>query len=191
MPGKSNTNQTISKKNLHRIASNTKAVNESLYEPDSIFGRVIKMLGNSRISVALANTNIVQAQIRGLLRKKSTPIASRDIVVLEKSDSDDYYVIGVILDRKDSNKLSKESKIPKWFLSSEIDINEASKCIELSTNTLVDENDDGYEIAYDSAEEEEEGYVKKKFDKSDKKEHRSGISGIEPENETNIDIDNI
>jgi translation initiation factor IF-1 len=191
MPGKSNTNQTISKKNLHRIASNTKAVNESLYESDSIFGRVIKMLGNSRISVALANTNIVQAQIRGLLRKKSTPIASRDIVILEKSDSDDYYVIGVILDRKDSNKLSKESKIPKWFLSSEIDINEASKCIELSTNTLVDENDDGYEIAYDSVEEEEEGYVKKKFDKSDKKEHRSGISGIEPENETNIDIDNI
>jgi len=191
MPGKSNTNQTISKKNLHRIASNTKAVNESLYESDSIFGRVIKMLGNSRISVALANTNIVQAQIRGLLRKKSTPIASRDIVVLEKSDSDDYYVIGVILDRKDSNKLSKESKIPKWFLSSEIDINEASKCIELSRNTLVDENDDGYELAYDSVEEEEEGYVKKKFDKSDKKEHRSGISGIEPENETNIDIDNI
>lgn len=191
MPGKSNTNQTISKKNLHRMASNTKAVNESLYEPDSIFGRVIKMLGNSRISVALSDTSIIQAQIRGLLRKKSTPIASRDIVILEKADTNDYYVIGVILDRKDSNKLSKDSKIPKWFLSPEIDINEASKCVELSTNNLVDENYDGYELAYDSVEEEEEGYIKKKFDKSDKKDHRSGIPENEPETENNFNIDDI
>jgi translation initiation factor IF-1 len=189
MPGKSNTNQTISKKNLHRMESNTKAVNESLYDPEAIFGRVIKMLGNSRISVALSDTSIIQAQIRGLLRKKSTPIASRDIVILEKADTGDYYVIGVILDRKDSNRLSKDGKIPKWFLATDIDINEASKNVELSTNTLVDDLYDGYELAYDSVEEEEEGYVKKKFDKSDKKDHRAGI--IEDKEESNIDIDNI
>jgi translation initiation factor IF-1 len=189
MPGKSNTNQTISKKKLHRIDSNTKAVNESFYNPDSIFVRVIRMLGNSRVSVALEDTSVIQCQIRGLLRKKSTPISSTDIVILERSDSNEYYIIGVILDRKDSNKLSKESKIPKWFLSPDIDIDEASKSVKFSTNTLVDENDDGYEIAYDSVDEDEEEFEKKKFDKSNKKDHRTGI--VEPENEDNIDIDNI
>jgi translation initiation factor IF-1 len=189
MPGKSNTNQTISKKNLHRIESNTKAVNESFYDPDAIFGRVIKMLGNSRLNVALSDASIVQAQIRGLLRKKSTPISSKDIVILEKADTGDYYVIGVILDRKDSNKLSKESRIPKWFLTPEIDINESTKNVEFSTNILMEEQEDGYEFAYDSVEEEDEEFKKKKFDKSNKKDHRVGIS--EPENESNIDIDNI
>jgi translation initiation factor IF-1 len=189
MPGKSNTNQTISKKNLHRIESNTKAVNESFENVDTIFGRVIKMLGNSRLSVALEDTSIIQAQIRGLLRKKSTPIASRDIVILEKSDTNDYYVIGVILDRKDSNKLSKEGRIPKWFLATDVDVNEASKSIELSKNTLVDDSYDGYEIAYDSVEEIEEEPEKKKFDKSNKKDHRIGISA--PENDAVVDVDNI
>jgi translation initiation factor IF-1 len=189
MPGKSNTNQTISKKNLHRIESNTKAVNESFYNPDAIFGRVIKMLGNSRLNVALSDASIIQAQIRGLLRKKSTPISAKDIVILEKADTGDYYVIGIILDRKDSNKLSKESRIPKWFLSSEIDINESTKNVELSTNILIDEHEDGYEFAYDSVEENEENYVKQKFDKSNKKDHRAGIT--EPQNESNVDIDNI
>jgi translation initiation factor IF-1 len=191
MPGKSNTNQVISKKNLHRIESNKKAVNESFYDPDAVFGRVIKMLGNSRLSVALEDTSIVQCQIRGLLRKKSTPIDSRDIVILEKTDTNSYYVIGVILDRKDSNKLSKDSKIPKWFLATDIDIDDASKTVKLLSKHLVDiVEDDGFEFGYDSLEENEEKVEKKKFDKSDKKDHRS-IFGSVNEESKELDIDDI
>jgi translation initiation factor IF-1 len=187
MPGKSNTNQTISKRNLHRIESNKKAVAEAFDETDALFGRVIKLLGNSRLQIALPDTNIIQAQIRGLLRKKSVPISTKDIVILEKSDINEYYVIGVILDRKDSNKLSKEGKIPKWFLQTDIDINEASKTIELSTNNLVDDDYEGYEIAYDSVEEVEEESEKKKFDKSNKKDHRALLPVNEEPKELNID----
>lgn len=132
MPGKSNTNQTISKKNLHRMASNTKAINECFNTPESIFGYVIRHLGNSRISIALEDESITQATIRGLLRSKSTKIDIRDIVILEKDDSHSYYVIGVINDRKDINKLTKEHRIPKWFLSSDLQINEAAKRVDIS-----------------------------------------------------------
>ena len=190
MPGKSNTNQTISKKNLHRIESNKKAVNESFDDIDSLFGRVVKLLGNSRLQVALPDTNIIQAQIRGLLRKKSVPIATKDIVILEKSDTDDYYVIGVILDRKDSNTLSKGGRIPLWFLFPDIDVDEGSKCVKLSTNNLVDENYDGYEIAYDSVDEDEKEFEKKKFNKSDKKDHRVLITGVN-ETSTELNVDDI
>lgn len=134
MPGKSNTNQTVSKKNLHRISSNTKAVDECFNEISSIFGRVIKHLGNSRISLALDDESIVQATIRGLLRSKSTKIEIRDIVILEKDESDTYYVIGIINDKKDINKLIKENRIPKWFLSVDLQINETSKKVDTSKN---------------------------------------------------------
>ena len=134
MPGKSksNTNQTVSKKNLHRMASNNKAITECFNTPESIFGRVIRLLGNSRISVALDDESIVQATIRGLLRSKSTKIDIRDIVILEKDDSNSYYVIGVITDRKDTNRLVKEDRIPKWFLTMDLQVNETSKRVDTS-----------------------------------------------------------
>jgi translation initiation factor IF-1 len=194
MPGKSNTNQTISKKNIHRMESNNKAVYESFTDYSAVFGRVIKLLGGNRVSLVLANTHIIQAQIRGLLRKRSTPINPRDIVILEKSDSDEYYIIGIVFDRKDVSKLSKDSRIPKWFTSSDIDINEASKCVVLSTNTLIDTDYVGYEITNDSGSEEDEDDETKKFDKANKKDHRakldSGVGGVGEES-NEIDIDNI
>jgi translation initiation factor IF-1 len=195
MPGKSNTNQTISKKNIHRMESNNKAVYESFTDYSAVFGRVIKLLGGNRVSLVLANTHIIQAQIRGLLRKRSTPINPRDIVILEKSDSDEYYIIGIVFDRKDVSKLSKDSRIPKWFTSSDIDINEVSKCVVLSTNTLIDTDYVGYEITNDSGtEDDDEDDETKKFDKANKKDHRAklggGVGG--PGEESNeIDIDNI
>lgn len=191
MPGKSNTNQTISKKNIHRIESNNKAVYESLTDYTSIFGRVIKLLGGNRVSLVLANTHIIQAQIRGLLRKRSTPINPRDIVILEKSDSDEYYIIGIVFDRKDVSKLSKDGRIPKWFSSSDIDINEASKCVVLSTNTLIDTDFVGYEITHESDSEEEEDEETKKFDKANKKDHRAKLDSGVTEESGEIDIDNI
>lgn len=195
MPGKSNTNVSISKKNIHRIESNNKAVYESLSDYSAIFGRVIKILGGNRVSLVLANTHIVQAQIRGLLRRKSTPINPRDIVILEKSDSDEYYIIGIVLDRKDFTKLIKEDRIPKWFSSSDIEINEVSKCVVLSTNTLIDTDYVGYEITHDSSSEEDEDEETKKFNKANKKDHRAKLLGGGPggpgEESKELDIDNI
>jgi translation initiation factor IF-1 len=173
------------------MESNNKAVYESLSDYTSIFGRVIKLLGGNRVSLVLANTHIIQAQIRGLLRKRSTPINPRDIVILEKSDSDEYYIIGIVFDRKDVSKLSKDGRIPKWFCSSDIDINEASKCVVLSTNTLIDTDFVGYEITHESDSEEEEDEETKKFDKANKKDHRAKLDSGVTEESGEIDIDNI
>jgi len=156
MPGKSNTNQTISKKNLHRIESNKKAVDESFDDASTIFGRVIQMLGNSRVSLALDDTTVIQATIRGLLRKKSTRIDIRDIVILEKGDTDDYYIIGVITERKDSTRLMKDGRIPKWFLSMNLEVNSGTKTVNISKDDYICEAfEDEPEKTYNSEEPEE------------------------------------
>jgi translation initiation factor IF-1 len=183
MPGKSNTNQTISKKNLHRIESNKKAVDESFDDTSTIFGRVIRMLGNSRVSIALDDATIVQATIRGLLRKKSTRIDIRDIVILEKADTNNYYIIGVITEKKDSNRLMKDGRIPKWFLSVNLECDESKKIVNISNDDYINNFDDDDEPkTYNTEEPVEEKYNEQKI---------PIFGGNNDETSKDLDIDDI
>ncbi len=191
MPGKSksNTVHTISKITKHRLEANKRVVDAALVDDleDCTFGRVTKMLGGARVQVILPDQTEAQGQIRGLFRKKgATPIRVNDILILSARDFGTktgtlpvYDVIG-ICDRKEALELSNSSKIPKWFVTSEV-----KKTTEGKVD--IEENEEGLydfdEEAPLEMEEEEKSY---KVDKKDKKDHFA-VS----KDSVEIDIDNI
>jgi len=183
MPGKSNTNVQISKKTLARMEKNKRAIEEAYFSDSAIYGRVTKRLGGNRIEVILHDQRTYQAQIRGILMKKCTPIMTDDIVILEDGDftKKTYYVIGV-LDRKQATLLSQESKIPRWFITKDLSTSE-------KISSAVEE-DGLYDFDYEETGDVEDATV----DKKNKINHRIGKS-IENDDTVdvneNIDIDNI
>lgn len=180
MPGKSNTNVQISKKTLARIEKNKRAIEEAYFSDSAIYGRVTKRLGGNRIEVILHDQRTYQAQIRGILMKKCTPIMTDDIVILEDGDftKKTYYVIGV-LDRKQATLLSQESKIPRWFITKDLSTSE-------KISSVVEE--DGL---YDFDYEETGNIDDETVDKKNKINHRKSSTIIENDDNENIDIDNI
>ena len=201
MPGKSksNTVHTISKTTKHRLEANKKVVDAALSDDleDCVFGRVTKMLGGARILVILPDQTEAQGQIRGLFRKRgSTPIRVNDIVILAgrefgtKTGSIPVYDVVGICDRKEALELSNCSKIPKWFVTSEV-----KKTLEGKVD--VEENDDGlYDFdeeaplsdESDDSKEESSGY---KVDKKDKKDYFALAETKTKKSSDEIDIDNI
>jgi hypothetical protein len=138
-----------------------------------------------------------QGQIRGLFRKRgSTPIRVNDIVILAgrefgtKTGSIPVYDVVGICDRKEALELSNCSKIPKWFVTSEV-----KKTLEGKVD--VEENDDGlYDFdeeaplsdESDDSKEESSGY---KVDKKDKKDYFALAETKTKKSSDEIDIDNI
>jgi len=198
MPGKSksNTVHTISKTTKHRLEANKKITDAAFSDDleDCVYGRVTKMMGGARIQVILPDQCEAYGQIRGLFRKKgATPIRVNDIVVLAgrefgtKTGSLPVYDVVGIFDRKEALELSNLSKIPKWFVTSDVKKTSEGK-------VDVEENDDGLydfdeEAPAESLEEEDSAYKVSKKDKKDyfalSKKDTSDLKDKE------IDIDNI
>ena len=122
------------KKGVSRLAKVRKAKNSAMSKAAGKgdlegveYAKVVKHLGDGRLSVLLSNNRSHIALIRGLLRRKGiTPIAAGDIVILSSREYESraekaaavFDVVSVMV-KKDANALMKEGGIPAWMLASD------------------------------------------------------------------------
>jgi len=135
MPGKNNAaaakGKGMNRKSQYAKAANDKVLAEMMIdgvdEESTRFGKVTKMVGNSRVEVALSDGRSTNALIRNVLRgKQATPIRVGTVTLIglphwqkeaagEVVDRPEAY-IEAVLDRKTAKYFVSQSKMPASFL---------------------------------------------------------------------------
>ena len=144
----------------YRVEGNMKTVISAMNEEieDAIFAKVMKNLGNSRVSVYFENDKkqgcLGIALIRSLLRRKGqVPITVNDIVVVtprtfEADNAKKHFDLICVLTKKDGSMLKKAKKIPEYFLH------------DMTSNTFVKKHeDDGIEFDYAADDKKMEAII--------------------------------
>jgi len=135
MPGKNNAaaakGKGMNRKSQYAKAANDKVLTAMLVdgvdEESTRFGKVTKMVGNSRVEVALSDGRSTNALIRNVLRgKQATPIRIGTVALIglphwqkeaagEVVDRPEAY-IEAVLDRKTAKYFVSQNKMPASFL---------------------------------------------------------------------------
>lgn len=162
MPGQSNSQKKkgkgLSRNDQRGLAANTKILNavmaEGIDEKSMRFGKVIKMVGNSRVEVTMSDGRDTNALIRDVLRAKgSCGVGVGSVVLLglpewekefkaeEKVTRPVAYVEGIVNTKKVMDFLRARGDIPDRFF---VELGEGGKVIEPA-----------FEFGIDSDEEDE------------------------------------
>ena len=135
MPGKNNAaaakGKGMNRKSQYAKAANDKVLTAMLVdgvdEESTRFGKVTKMVGNSRVEVSLSDGRSTNALIRNVLRgKQATPIRIGTVTLIglphwqkeaagEVVDRPEAY-IEAVLDRKTAKYFVSQNKMPASFL---------------------------------------------------------------------------
>jgi translation initiation factor IF-1 len=207
MPTKAgNSTKTLSRMAIIRQNANKKMVDAAINGDleDGLYGRVIKNLGGSMMTVLTQDKREHRAQIRGLLRRKgATPISVGDVVILSRREFESrageavvdsigaaevFDIIG-IMDHRTALKAVKDGLIPKWMLVGADEKGGGESSGE----------DDGFDFAYEGAPlppaEGEDAEAAARKAKEARLEKRAALKGSRlggaGADDDHIDIDNI
>lgn len=209
MPSKAgNSTKTLSRMAIIRQNANKKMVDAAINGDleDGLYGRVVKNLGGSMMTVLTHDKREHRAQIRGLLRRKgATPIGVGDVVILSRREFESrageavvdsigaaevFDIIG-IMDHRTALKAVKDGLIPKWM---QVGADEKGGGESSS-------DEDGFDFAYEGAaapkEEDEDAEAAARKAKDARLEKRAALKGSRlggagaAADDDDIDIDNI
>jgi translation initiation factor IF-1 len=160
MPGQSNSQKKkgkgLSRNDQRGLAANTKIMNavmaDGIDENSMRFGKVTKMVGNSRVEVAMSDGRDTNALIRDVLRAKgSCGIGVGTVVLLGLPDWEKEfkvdgpvarpvaYVEGIVNTKKIMDFLRARGDIPDRFF---VELGEGGKVIEPAFEFGVDSDDE-------------------------------------------------
>ena len=163
MPGKSNSQNKkgkgLSRNDQRGLAANTKMMNavmsEGIDENSMRFGKVTKMVGNSRVEVIMSDGRDTNALIRDVLRAKgSCGIGVGSVVLLGLPDWEKdlaseaaglkpvSYVEGIVNTKKVMDFLRERGDIPERFF---VDMGEGGKAAEPAFEFVAAGDDDDEE----------------------------------------------
>jgi len=163
MPGKSNSQNKkgkgLSRNDQRGLAANTKMMNavmsEGIDENSMRFGKVTKMVGNSRVEVIMSDGRDTNALIRDVLRAKgSCGIGVGSVVLLGLPDWEKdlaseasglkpvSYVEGIVNTKKVMDFLRERGDIPERFF---VDMSEGGKAAEPAFEFVAAGDDDDEE----------------------------------------------